>query len=85
MGHSLLTAGHTGKWTTCCRGGFKVYKGKRPQSRRLTAGLFINAHYNMKEKREVCCFPGLKNFRFLGIDLLNGIMEFPVMEEGTHA
>eukprot|EP00983_Pelagomonas_calceolata_P051931 1142638-Pelagomonas_calceolata.AAC.1 len=31
----------------------KDYKGKRPQSRRLTASLFIGAHEIMKEKREV--------------------------------
>eukprot|EP00983_Pelagomonas_calceolata_P059446 1145920-Pelagomonas_calceolata.AAC.2 len=46
-----LTYSRAQKWTTSCRGGFKGYKGyngKRPQSRRLTASLFINAHEIMK-------------------------------------
>eukprot|EP00983_Pelagomonas_calceolata_P086859 1156845-Pelagomonas_calceolata.AAC.8 len=30
--------------------GYKGYKGKKPQSRRLTAGLFMNAHEVIKEK-----------------------------------
>eukprot|EP00983_Pelagomonas_calceolata_P111123 1159749-Pelagomonas_calceolata.AAC.9 len=30
--------------------GSKGYKGKRPQSRRLTASLFINSHEVMKKK-----------------------------------
>eukprot|EP00983_Pelagomonas_calceolata_P020259 639357-Pelagomonas_calceolata.AAC.2 len=34
---------------------YKGYKGKRPQSRRLTANLFINAHEIMKEKGKASC------------------------------
>eukprot|EP00983_Pelagomonas_calceolata_P010286 334039-Pelagomonas_calceolata.AAC.1 len=32
--------------------GYKGYKGKGPQSRRLTAILFINTHEVMKKKRK---------------------------------
>eukprot|EP00983_Pelagomonas_calceolata_P050096 1141806-Pelagomonas_calceolata.AAC.1 len=36
---------------TCYPGkGYKGYKGKRPQSRRLAASLFISAHETIKEK-----------------------------------
>eukprot|EP00983_Pelagomonas_calceolata_P001384 47075-Pelagomonas_calceolata.AAC.5 len=38
------------------------HKGKRPQSRRLTASLFIHAHEIMKgKKRQITgCFPDIK-------------------------
>eukprot|EP00983_Pelagomonas_calceolata_P038183 1136701-Pelagomonas_calceolata.AAC.2 len=43
----------SGVSTPCCKyKGYKGYKGERPQSRRLTASLFINAHEVMKEKRK---------------------------------
>eukprot|EP00983_Pelagomonas_calceolata_P000054 1484-Pelagomonas_calceolata.AAC.1 len=37
---------------TMCSWTYKGYKGKRPQSRRLPASLFINTHKIMKEKRK---------------------------------
>eukprot|EP00983_Pelagomonas_calceolata_P005049 164592-Pelagomonas_calceolata.AAC.1 len=44
---------HSNKYRGGCGSkGYKGYKGEGPQSRRLTANLFINIHEIMKEKRK---------------------------------
>eukprot|EP00983_Pelagomonas_calceolata_P061698 1146935-Pelagomonas_calceolata.AAC.3 len=49
---SFQTGGSTARTLTSALKGYKGYKGKRPQSRCLTAGLFINTHEVMKKKRK---------------------------------
>eukprot|EP00983_Pelagomonas_calceolata_P096953 1158190-Pelagomonas_calceolata.AAC.11 len=52
--------------------GHKDYKGKRPQSRHLTASLFINTHEVMKKKRKFVVILVQKNINILGIQMVNG-------------
>eukprot|EP00983_Pelagomonas_calceolata_P040080 1137447-Pelagomonas_calceolata.AAC.4 len=48
---SLIDVGRVQSYNAFSRS-YKGYKGTRPQSRRLTASLFINAHEVMKKKKE---------------------------------
>jgi len=50
----------------------KDYNGKRPQSRRSTASLFINTHGIMKEKRDFVIILVLKTINILEIHVVNG-------------
>eukprot|EP00983_Pelagomonas_calceolata_P007512 244869-Pelagomonas_calceolata.AAC.6 len=47
-------------------------KEKKPQSRRLTASLFINTHEVIKKKRKFGVILVLKNIDILGIHMMNG-------------
>eukprot|EP00983_Pelagomonas_calceolata_P072014 1151487-Pelagomonas_calceolata.AAC.1 len=51
---------------------YKGYKGKRPQSRCLTASLFINTHEVMKKKRKFVVILVYKKIDILGIHMVNG-------------
>eukprot|EP00983_Pelagomonas_calceolata_P067123 1149361-Pelagomonas_calceolata.AAC.1 len=52
--------------------GYQGCKGKRPQSRRLTASLFINTHKVMKGKRKYAVILVSKIINILGIYMVNG-------------
>eukprot|EP00983_Pelagomonas_calceolata_P073857 1152295-Pelagomonas_calceolata.AAC.7 len=69
-GGTLAPRGHwTSSWLLSSN--LRGYKGKRPQSRRLTASLIKNAHEIIKEKRK-CVAILVYNLNILGIHMVPG-------------